>query len=362
MKRSLLSFPSYILLGLLCTVGATAAEQQARARLWCESLRFSQGRNGWDTMDLSTVSGAPNGEFSPYDGKSLISGFVIDYSGLAIYGTMVIGMPPFADADRDGFDDFYASEHAVYSVTYGSYETPVSSGTVTATWNRVADSQDGTCALRLVDAIYGDLGSFSHPFELMEYKGSVFYTPGTTTINCRLMLAQTGVPGELFAGAFKLTKSSVDRFNELTLPPGELTNTTLGALSFAQTTFLRELPWPTNYYAYIDFVDGDLRTGEPDYQYWTISVDDTNDTNMNGIPDFSDDLSIQAPRLAITVGSGDVTLLITGSIGRTHLLQESPSLAPESWTTVATFMLTGSPQAISRPRPQVNAFWRVIAQ
>jgi len=64
----LLSYPS----------SAGAAEQTASTRVWCESLHFSQGHYAGDTLDLSTVDGAPNGELAPDDGKSFASGFTLD--------------------------------------------------------------------------------------------------------------------------------------------------------------------------------------------------------------------------------------------------------------------------------------------
>ena len=151
-----------------------AAEQTASVRVWCESLHFSQGQYAGDTLDLSTIDGIPNGELVPYYSRSLASGFTLDYSGMPIYGTIYVGLPPFADNDGDGFDDFYQSSQAVYASTSGTYETAISRGTVTATWNRVAQSKDGSCVLNLVDNIYGSLGGFSHGFELLEYTGSLF--------------------------------------------------------------------------------------------------------------------------------------------------------------------------------------------
>lgn len=341
---------------------ASAAEQSAFARVWCESLHFSQGHYAGETLDLSTIDGVPNGELVPYDGKSLASGFTLDFSGMPIYGTIFVGLPPFTDNDGDGFDDFYQTAQAVYATTSGTYETEVSTGTVTATWNRGQQSKDGNCVLNLVDSIYGVLGGFSHSFELMEYTGPLLYTPGKTTVSNRFELTQTGSPKQQLKGRFVLSKNPADRYNDLHLPSGTWTNSAWGDVRLLETDIKRETPWLTNYYGYLDFEDGDPRTAAPDFLYWTISIDDLNDTNKNGIPDFSDDPVVQPPRLAIAINGTSLKLRIEGEKGRTHLLQESSSLLPGAWKPVSTFVLTNDSQEISIPVPQENRFWRAVAQ
>jgi hypothetical protein len=359
LKLSLLSLLAFI---SFATSGI-AGEQRASARLWCESLHFSQGHNGDETLDLSTIAGVPNGELAPnYDGKSLVSGFMLDLFGMPIYGTIYVGLPAFADDDGDGFDDFYQTSHQVSATTSGTFETDVSSGTLSATWNRGSDSKDGSCVLNLVDSIYGMLGGFSHGFEVLEYTGSLFYTAGKTTVSNRFALLQTGSPDQQFTGKFVLTKDGVDRYNKLQLPSGTWTNTTLGGLTVLETDIARDSRWPTNYYGFIDFEDGDPRTTAADYLYWTISIDDLNDSNKNGVPDFSDDPTIRAPRLAITLTGDSLKLQIEGETGRTLQLQETSAPAIEPWKTVDNLILTNDLQVISIPRPQENRFWRVVAQ
>src|SRR5262249_4828666 len=57
------------------------AGETANARLWCLSLRFQQGSDSFgDTLDLSTISGTPNGELAPYNGTTYVSGFALDNS------------------------------------------------------------------------------------------------------------------------------------------------------------------------------------------------------------------------------------------------------------------------------------------
>ena len=338
------------------------AEQTASARVWCESLHFSQGHYAGDTLDLSTIDGIPNGELAPYDGKSLASRFALDFSGMPIYGTIYVGLPSFADNDGDGFEDFYQISQAVHATTFGTYETAVSTGTVTATWNRGEQSKDGNCVLNLKDSIYGRLGGFSHSFELLEYTGPLLYSAGKTTVSNRFELSQTGSPQQQLRGRFVLTKNPSDRYNDLQLPAGTWTNSAWGDLRVLETIVKREPPWATNYYGYLEFEDGDPRTAAPDFLYWTISIDDLNDANNNGIPDFSDDPSIRPPRLAIAIEGATLKLQIEGEKGHTYLMQESSTLSIGPWKDVSRLTLTNDSQSISMTIPQGIRFWRAIAQ
>src|SRR6516225_6727199 len=144
--------------------------ETAAGRIWCLSLRFEQGTDSFgDTLDLSTVSGSPNGELAPYNGLTYISAFVLDLTGQPINGTMQLNLPPVVDVNNNGFNDFFESAQGVRATTSGSYTTALGNGTITASWQRAAGSLNGTCSLHLVDSIFGDLGSFNHVFQLIEY-------------------------------------------------------------------------------------------------------------------------------------------------------------------------------------------------
>jgi hypothetical protein len=94
MKRVII--PLSISMLLLHSVDAVAGT--AQARLWCESLKFHQAvAMGDETLDLSSVSGSPNGELLPYSGDTYASGFTLDFGGVPIYGTMYVPLPPVVD-------------------------------------------------------------------------------------------------------------------------------------------------------------------------------------------------------------------------------------------------------------------------
>jgi hypothetical protein len=343
------------------------SSETANARLWCLSLRFQQGSDSFgDTLDLSTINGAPNGELAPYKGVEYISFFSLDVSGLPITGTMFINLPPLVDINSNGFNDFFESALGVSATTSGTYNTGMENGTVTASWQRAAGSKDGTCTLHLVDSIYGDLGQFRHAFALLEYTGPLVFTPGSNTVSGNVKLVQTGDPTSQLQGPLQFVKVSTNRFNRLILQPGAWTNSTAQLLTFTNDLYQRDLPWTTNYYGFVDFDDGDPNTAAPDYFTWLLSIDDTNDVNHNSIPDFSDDPATapapRAPQLALAWSSTNVLVSVSGAVGHLHDVQQTLSLPATNWQTVVSVTLTNDPQTVPVPYPQaLSVFWRALA-
>jgi hypothetical protein len=341
--------------------------ETAAARIWCLSLRFQQGTDSFgDTLDLSTIGGTPNGELAPNNGLTYISAFSLNLSGQPINGTMQLNLPPVVDVNSNGFNDFFESALGVGATTSGSYTTAIGNGTVTATWQRAAGSPNGSSSLHLVDSIYGDLGSFSHVFELLEYSGPLLFTPGSNTVAGSLNLVQTGDSTSLMGGPFQFGKVSTNRFNRLILQPGTWTNSAAQLLTFTNELFRRDLPWTTNYYGLVQFADGDPNTPAPDYLNWLLSIDDPNDGNHNGVPDFSDDPQTapppRAPLLALSWTSTNLVLSVSSDVGHLLELQQATSLPATNWQTMISVTLTNDPQMVSVPYPPMaTAFYRALA-
>ena len=356
--------------GLLLFSTTSNGSELAQARLYCMSLRFQQGSGGsGTTLNLSSTGGSPyNGELFPYSGREYASYFFLYYGGFGtIPGVIYVNLPASTDQNSYGFDDFFEVSQGVSAVTSGSESTTISSGSVTATWSRPTASPNGTCRLHFVDDTYGDLGNYNCPFTLIEYTGSLTYMPGSNTVSTGINLAQTGNSARTLQGPIHFVKSKTDPFNTLTNQPGVWTNDSAQLLGFDNRVFTRGTPaWPTNYAGYIHFADGNPGTTSADYQFWVLSIDDTNDANANGIPDFSDDPSSGAPPhaslLSLSPGPTNLLMAISGDIGHTNQIQEINSLAATNWQVVQTLVLTNSPQALSLPRPAgVSQFWRVVA-
>jgi hypothetical protein len=341
--------------------------ETAQARIWCWSLHFQQGSDGsGDTLDLTTISGTPNGELAPYNGLQYVSNFLLDSLGTPIPGTMYLNLPPFTDDNTNGWPDFFEVTQAVTAATSGTYSTQISTGTITATWNRGAGSKDGTCVLHVVDNVFGDLGQFQHTFELLEYTGPLTYTPGTNIVIAFVNLTKSGDPSSQLQGPLQFIKLPTDPLNQLNLQAGAWTNAQSQTLAFSTNLFLRDQAgWPTNYYGFMDFADGDPTTSAPDYLTWTLSIDDVNDSNHNGIPDFSDfpqTVTVPQPLLSLSLTTTNLQLAISANIGTICQLQQATSL-PATWQLVQTITITNNPQSLSLPLPTApTAFWRVQVQ
>ena len=342
--------------------------QSAHASLSCYSLRFHQAEDSFgSTLDLTTVSGPPNGELRPDESGWWTSGLILDYIGLPIYGTLYVDLPPFVDANDDGFDDVFQVSQAIGGLSTGYYETAVGGGTVSATWNRAAGAKDGTCRLHLVDDTYGDLGSFQHVFEVLEYTGSLTYAPAASVVNGSLQLTQAGNPTGQVQGPASFVKVASDRYNQLDLQPGGWTNELGQPLLFGLSYIDRDQTWPTNYYGYVESdSDADTATFEP-YSLWLLSIDDLNDADKDKIPDFSDDPSVVPPprrhRQTLSPRVPNLWLTISGDVGSTNHVQSASNLASPSWQTVVAVKLTNDPQTVSVPLPATGAgFWRALAQ
>jgi hypothetical protein len=349
----------------------TRAAETANARIWCFSLRFQQGTDasGFDTLDFTTISSGINGELEPYRGVMYVTTFVLDDStslGLMINGTMYLNLPPVADANGDGFNDFFESALGISGTSAGTYTTFLGNGTVNASWSRPLGSKDGTCVLHLVDNMFGDLGFYTHQFELIEYSGPLVYQPGTNGVSGNVNLVKTGDSTSQLGGPIQFIKVLTNRFNQLVLQPGTWTNNAAQTLSYTNNLFERVQPWTTNYYGLVQFADGDPNTGEPDYLIWGLSIDDPNDANHNGIPDFSDDPPVVPPPLppglALTLTSSNVLISISGDIGHVHDIQQTFALPSTNWQTVASLTLTNNQAAVPVALPSAQAaFWRAVA-
>lgn len=336
--------------------------------MFCLSLRFSQGTSLGYYLDLTSIESGFNGELVPYEEYSWVSWFDLHdaYYFFEIFGWIYVDMPEPTDANGNGFDDFFEVSQAVSTTTYGQYIDyyEIAGGTVTAQWNRSAGSPTGTCVLSLDDETYGHLGDFSHTFQVFEYTGPVTYSPGLISVTGRVDLVRTGYPGARFGGGVLFVKNATNRFDLLELQAGAWTNALGQTLSYFKNLFYRDADWPTNYYGYFEFQDGDPSTAGDDYYLWVLSIDDMNDSDGDGIPDFSDDPVVLPPRrpvLQLTRGTTNLLVQISGDVGRLHQILEATSIPATTWTTNRSLVLTNDPQTVSLPIPPSPRFWRVRA-
>jgi hypothetical protein len=354
-------------LGLLSISFHGLAAPTAQLRLVCYSLRFHQAENSFgDTLDLTSIPPQLNGELFPAGPGTYASNFQIDWSGFPITGGLQLSLPEVTDENDNGFNDFFEVTQGVGStVTAGSYDTAISSGSLTATWSRAPGSKNGACTLTLHDNIYGALGSYLHLFEVLEYTGPLAYTPGNSNVLANLNLTQTGEPANTLHGPTLFSKVIPGDSDYLVLRAGFWTNAAAQVLPLIESDLERDTFRDTNYFGFVEFADGDPNTGGYDYPYWELSIDDLNDTDQDGIPNFSDEPTIlppQRPTLALRVGPTNLLLTINGEVGRLHHILGRTNLAPgQDWQTNLSVMLTNDPQTVALPVPTTpTKFWQVL--
>jgi hypothetical protein len=354
------------LIGFFGFPSLNATAETAQARIFCYSVVVHGATGtGGATLDLTTAASSINEELAPWFGTRTHSSFIVLDDGFeVIEGTMDLDVPPYLDANGDGFDDFYDTSLGVAStMTGGDLSLQFTNGTVTAQWTRSAGSKDGTVVLSLTDNGTGFLGNFSHSFELLEYKGPLTYAPGATNVTGAVAFTRTGSASETLQGQIRYNKSPTNSANELEMQAGGWTNASAQTLSFMGNLFYRDPLWWSNYYGYVEFADGQPNTGAIDYNLWMMSIDDTNDSDHDGIPNFSDTSSggggPRRPTLALTRGTTNLWLRISGGVGRLHHILGSASLSAPSWQTNLSVTLTNDPQTVSLPLPAASQrYWR----
>lgn len=359
----------------LAFVSTSHAAQTADARMHCWSLRFQRATAvdwigfQW-RQEMTTLDSGVNGELaldffgSGYTHSTYIE-LYYEWDNVTFQGAMALDAPDAGDANGNGFPDFFEVSQAVNDLEStgildcSSYFQFVS---FEAVWHRDAGSSEGYCRISVPDPgnPFQDM-TFVHIFELIEYNGVLTYTPGFSMVTGLLSVARTDLSDSLH-GSVVFEKSTNDPYHELVIQSAALTNDALQVLSlYTNTHFFHEAEFPTNYYGSVELVDGDPSTADADYYSWLLSIDDLNDSNGNGIPDFSDDPAPEQPRppqLSLGRGSTNLWLTLSGDVGMTHEVQTAPAPTGPLWTTVASVTLTNDPQTISLPLPPDTTFWR----
>jgi hypothetical protein len=314
----------------------------------------------------------PGDDFTPPGTGSYASGMWLWDNTYSYWssGHVWLDLPQLADGNSNRFPDFLEVSRAVANAqSPGSYDYTDAqtfdyyTGNIVARWNRAAGSKNGTCTFAFSDPYWG---TFSGTFEILEYTGSLAYTPATNIVNGTLTLSQTG-SNNTFQGSVQFIKSDTNHFNSLIIQPGTLTDGVSTAYYFTNHYFFRDASWPTNYAGLVEFDDDGNQGSFHPYALWALSINDPNDANHDGIPDFSDDPAPALPRrpqLALTRGTTNLILTISGDVGHVHQVWETPSLTSPSWHSILSVTLTNDPQPVSVPRPVGPGykFWRVQAQ
>jgi hypothetical protein len=345
--------------------------------MYCLSVKFSRGQDqfGLYSLDLTTISAGINGELLPMGSSAAQSHWAAIYMNDEIMfddpipGQMYLDVPDvpeLPDSNHDGFNDFFDVSCGVSATTQGTYALAggLGSGQVAASWSRVAGSRSGTCVLTFKMNAFQTLNVFTHTFEILEYEGAIEYAPQNTTVTGLVSMVQTELPENLIGGEMAFTKSQTDPSNALALQAGQLTNGFAQTLPFTLDYYYRDSRWPTNYYGYVEFDDGDLNSGEVDYDIWIMSIDDLNDADKDKIPDFSDTpaiISTRRPTLALAKSAGGISLIISADVGTSWEVQQMDALGG-TLSPYSTVQITSDPQTVNLPVPPQNRFYRLSKQ
>jgi len=365
--RKLIVLASLLAVAAPLVTAPAAAESSVQAGLYGVSLRFSPAACTVFGVTWSlAMSGYPcdptNGELWPAPSDVNYTHMTYlrlqsEIYGEAVFTTCWLDVPPYQDVNHNLWWDFFeVSRPVTTTTTCGMYDEPFYGlCALYATWSRAAGNNQGTCKLELPD-----LGlTFNLQFELIEYKGTLTYTYAGTNLTGFVELSQTLNPANTLTGRVALAR--VDA-NQLQLAPGTWTNALGQTLIYlALEPLLRDRAY---YSAFFAFLDGDPDTSEADYNIWFLLISDSNDSNGDGIPDFTDPVTpASQPKLSIQLAGGAVLVTIAGESGHSYDLQAVSSLAQTNWTTQLSVRLTNATQAVSLPLPATRtSFWRAKTQ
>ena len=371
------------------SISRLSAQEAAQLRLHCLSVVFHPMPTVVQRVTYTLELGATDASLGPQNGELFpnFSDSVGDFTSLRGYyrfsasnrlkpfaDDFIVDLPPFADANRNGVNDFFESGPGVPAVTTDGYfeDTSGKGGSIQATWSRPANSTSGLVQMALRSSVLNLDAAFVIPFEILEYAGTLQYTSTSTATEGSVSLVRVSKPGLSLAGSVKLNKDSADLID---LFPGAWADAAGNAIPYkgylsvsSQTALIQRLE--THYEGLIAFDDGTFKRNGPVFDLnrnlqpivWDLSIADPNDFDANGVPDLSDStvppLRPRRPFLSLTGSSKTLSFSIRGEAGQSYQIEQSLDLVQPNWTTVLSLTLTNDTQAIPWSPPPTNAFWR----
>lgn len=291
-------------------------------------------------------------------------------------GILLIDIPSAGDENLNFLTDFFEVDRAVGATTAAALEFGLGNLSATATWARAAGSAEGVVRLDFEGTVGDLLGalSFTVPFELQHYRGTLTYTPPTEVgalVEARIQTQRLGVPGQGFQGAFPLRlqeNGTLIRLGSQWTGPGGVLFDVLGSLDIEGVEFpVSRIPRRPQYSGTFFLADGDPSTPfTEEYDVWDLFIADANDSDRDGLPDLSDPADLPPPQvtpeLRLSVAGGNLQLEVKAKAGVTVTMERRDALVSGGWTAVQTFVMANDTDSIVLPPPaEASVFWRVTA-
>lgn len=199
------------------------------------------------------------------DYYSLISGVIDDYGEISFN----IGN---IDSDYNGIDDICEKAKSInINISGNWYSHTGKSGSISGSMIRNSNSQHGYYSLTINNTWAGNIPA-TGDFYIGVLSGNVIYSKSSSTviINYTTMW-DTQLSLDPFETSYEIIDNNTIKVN--------------GKDFFPTTNFIRN---SNKYSATVVLLDGGFNTFWPDYQKWQIVIQDTNDSDGDGIPDLSD--------------------------------------------------------------------------
>lgn len=370
----------FLLAGLLLALGIDAgsarAAQTAQVRMFCLSVRVEPATSrqlGLEhTLEFTSADFAPgNQEVYPIFDETFpfthLTRFRFDGTDFSepILGELALNTPEELDDNTNGIPDFYEVAAAVPATTLdGIWDSDAGRGTAKVTWQRGAGDYRGTCKIRLVSDDFGALGEFTHAFAILEYGGTLTYTPSLDPVPTVLAVHRigSGLETNTLLGPLILNRQPTNRLAQFTLAESVVTNQLGLALPISVGDVEKDSDYSMSYFGAMSFANGDPETPEVDYELFYIGVDDLNDADHDGFPDLTDDVGNppSPPRLALAPAGDRWQLTLSGEKGVTYALEFAQTLHPDLWREDRKVTLTETNQVLLLAKPSPAAgFWRL---
>ena len=326
------------------------------------------------TSDFSeTDINSFNGEWYQFIGtvgyESVFTLENVDF-GVVDIGVLDVEIPNPGDANLNFLTDFFEVDRAVSGQTQGTVALGGKSQAVTAVWQRAAGETTGTVTLSFPAfpaLLIGEL-TFTHTFEILQYQGTLTYTPPASdgSIAATVNLKRVGAEGS-FEGPFPLKLAADGTIERLAT---EWTNSLeesfelLGSKDIEDVDLsLVRVPLRKQYAGSFFFLDGIPST--PDFQdefdLWDVFIDDPNDVDGDGLADLGDAPAGAPPVARLAWINNTLQVGIEAPAGTRVQIQQRASLSEGDWATTQSFSLGSANETIAVPVPEDGAsFWRVV--